>query len=95
MASVSQSPAPRAVIYAPFSIREQGEGGYSLDAQAADGRKLAIELGTLRKLGKARRLASANSVNRAARRLQATGAAPEPPPTLTRSTAAKPRRHRS
>ena len=46
MASVSQSPAPRAVIYAPFSIREQGEGGYSLDAQAADGRKLAIELGT-------------------------------------------------
>jgi hypothetical protein len=62
---------------------------------SAGDRTIAIELGTLRKLGKARRLASANSVNRAARRLGATSAAPEQPPALTRSTAAKPRRHRS
>jgi hypothetical protein len=61
---------------------------------SAGDRTIAIELGTLRKLGKARRLASANSVNRA-RRLGATSAAPEQPPALTRSTAAKPRRHRS
>jgi hypothetical protein len=62
---------------------------------SAGDRTLAIELGTLRKLGKARRLASANSVNRAARRLEAPSAVPEEPPTRTRSTAAKPRRHRS
>jgi hypothetical protein len=61
----------------------------------AGDRTLAIELGTLRKLGKARRLASANSVNRAARRLEAPSAVPEERPTRTRSTAAKPRRHRS
>ena len=43
---------------------------------SAGDRTLAIELGTLRKLGKARRLASANSINRTARRLAATSAAP-------------------
>jgi hypothetical protein len=47
---------------------------------SAGDRTLAIELGTLRKLGKARRLASANSVNRTARRLDAPSAAPEEPP---------------
>jgi hypothetical protein len=61
---------------------------------SAGDRTLAIELGTLRKLGKARRLASANSINRA-RRLEAASAAPaEAQPALTRSTAAKPHRHR-
>lgn len=58
-------------------------------------RTLAIELGTLRKLGKARRLASAISVNRTARRVEATGAATEEPPALMRSPTLKPRRHRS
>lgn len=38
-------------------------------------RTLAIELGSLRKLGKARRLASADSVNRMARRIEATSGA--------------------
>jgi hypothetical protein len=61
---------------------------------SAGDRTLAIELGTLRKLGKARRLASANSVNRTARRLDAPSAAPEEPPPPRQSTA-KPGRHRT
>ncbi len=43
MASVAE-PRPRAAIYCRVSTLEQGERGYSLEAQARDCRKLADEL---------------------------------------------------
>ena len=60
---------------------------------SAGDRKLANELGTLRKLGNARRVASADRVNRAAQRVEVTSdEAGEPPPPMPSPTAKPSRR---